>query len=138
MKLIEKICLVSGRALLGLYFIVPGISKIANFQGTSDYMAQHNLPLISVLLVLTIMIQLGAGAALVVGYKGQLAAFILAGLTLVISIAMHHFWDLEEGIEQAHEAQNFIKNMGIMAGLLVIAGMGSGPLSLDHRTMVKG
>jgi len=129
----QHACLLAGRILLGLYFIAPGITKITNYEGMSAYMAQHNVPLIAILLPLTIVIQLGAGAALIVGFKGRLSAFILAGLTLVISIAMHHFWDLEAGVNQAHEMQNFIKNMGIMAGLLFVAGMGTGAFSLDRR-----
>ena len=133
MTVFQNFCLLSGRILLGLYFIVPGISKITNFDGTSAYMAAHDVPMIPLLLALTIVIQLGAGTAIIVGFRGQFAAFILAGLTLMISIAMHHFWDLEEGIVKGHETQNFIKNMAIMAGLLVVAGLGTGRFSLDRR-----
>jgi len=129
----QNMCLLAGRFLLGIYFILPGISKITNFAGTSAYMAQHDVPMIPVLLVLTIIIQLGAGAAIIVGFQGRLAAFLLAGLTLVISIAMHHFWDLEDGVAKTHETQNFFKNLGIMAGLLVVAGLGTGAYSLDRR-----
>lgn len=133
MNVIETSCLLTGRLLLGLYFILPGIGKIVGFEATSNYMAEHQVPFIPVLLVLTIVIQLSAGGALIIGYKGKLAAFLLAGLTLVISVFMHNFWDFEEGMERAHETQNFFKNMGIMAGLLVVAALGTGRLSLDQR-----
>ena len=113
----------AGRALLGLYFIIPGISKITGFSAMSEYMSAHNVPLIPVLLVLTIVIQVGGGLSLLAGYRVQLVAFVLAGLTLVISIFMHNFWAMEEGLPQAHEMQNFIKNMAIMAGLLYVAGV---------------
>ena len=112
-----------GRVLLGLYFIVPGITKITGFGEMSEYMAVHNVPFIPVLLVLTIAIQIGGGLSLLVGYRAQLVAFLLAGLTLVISIFMHNFWAMEEGQQQGHELQNFIKNMAIMAGLLYMAGV---------------
>ena len=133
MNYFENACLLSGRALMGLYFILPAISKITGFEGTSAYMAAHNVPMIPVLLVLTIIIQLSAGSALILGFKGKWAAFLLAGLVLVISLFMHNFWDYEEGTERAHELQNFFKNMGIVAGLLVIAGLGTGKFSLDQR-----
>lgn len=128
---IETACLLTGRLLLGLYFIVPGISKVTNFEGTSAYMAAHDVPFIPFLLVLTIVIQLGVGAALIVGFKGKACAFVLAGLTLVISIAMHDFWGMPEGMERNHEMQNFIKNMAIMAGLLVVTAQGTGRFSLS-------
>ncbi len=132
---IESLCPLAGRIILGLYFVLPGaLAKIFNPQGTSDYMASHGMMMIPLLLGLTILVQLAGGLALIAGYKTQIAAFLLAGLTLVISLVMHDFWTLEEGLVRGHETQNFVKNMGIMAGLLAIAGLGAGPFSLDNRT----
>jgi putative oxidoreductase len=133
MTYLENACLLLGRLLMGIYFILPGISKITDFDGMSAYMVAHDVPFVPVLLVFTIILQLGAGAALIVGFQGKWAAFVLAGLSLVISIFMHNFWDMEASIERTHETQNFFKNMGIVAGLLVIAGMGTGRFSLDNR-----
>lgn len=132
MNKLDSISLLLGRVLLGLYFIVPGISKLANYSGTTEYMAQHNVPLIGVLLPLTILMQIGLGGALVVGYRGKLAALFLAVLTLLISVYMHNFWTYEVGMEKAHEMQNFIKNMAIMGGLLVISAIGTGRMSLRN------
>ena len=133
MNMIENSCLLLGRFLMGGYFILPAIRKINDFAGTSAYMEEHNVPMVSVLLVVTIIIQIVAGIAIIVGFKGKVSAFILAGLTLVISIFMHDFWGMEEGIARSHELQNFFKNMGIMAGLLMITGLGTGKFSLDQR-----
>lgn len=130
MNKLEDACLLAGRFLLGLYFILPGISKITGYAGMVEYMSAHNVPMISVLLPLTIILQIGLGLALIVGFKGKIAAFLLAGLTLVISIYMHNFWGMEEGTARAHETQNFIKNMAIMAGLLMVSALGTGKLSM--------
>ena len=131
---IEALCPLAGRIILGLYFLLPGaLLKISNFQGTADYMASHGMFMIPVFLVLTIIIQAAGGASLILGYKTQISAFLLAGLTLVISLVMHNFWAFEEGIQRGHETQNFVKNMGIMAGLLAIAGLGAGPFSIDNK-----
>ena len=99
----------------------------------SQYMSKHDVPLISILLPLTIVLQIAGGLALIVGFKGKFAAFILAGLTLIISIYMHNFWDLPEGGNVQHETQNFFKNMGIMAGLLMVFALGTGKFSLDNK-----
>lgn len=133
MHTIETACLLVGRFLLGLYFILPGIQKISDFEKMSEYMQAHDIPVISFLLPLTIFIQLSAGTALVIGYRGKIAAFLLAGLTFVISIYMHNFWAMEEGVARMHEMQNFIKNMAIMAGLLFVTALGTGKFSLDNR-----
>jgi len=124
----------SGRVLLGIYFLLPGgISKVFNFGGTANSMAEHGMIFVPFFLVLTIIIQVGGGAALIVGYQTKIAAFIFAGLSLVISLVMHDFWTLPAGeLQTAHETQNFVKNLGIMAGLLVLAGLGGGKWSIDR------
>ena len=66
---IERLLLLTGRGLLGLYFIVPGISKITGFAQTSEYSAAHDVPLVPLLLVLTIAIQIGGGLALMFGFN---------------------------------------------------------------------
>jgi putative oxidoreductase len=59
---------------------------------------------------------------------------MLAGMTLVINVFMHDFWNVYEGLSQQHETQNFVKNLAIMAGLLALAaGPASGRWSLDQR-----
>jgi putative oxidoreductase len=125
----QRALLITGRALLGLYFIVPGITKITGWAAMSAYMEQHGVPLIPVLLALTIILQIGGGACLAIGYRVQLMAFVLAGLTLLINLFMHDFWNVYEGADQGHETQNFIKNLAIMAGLLFVAGSSSGKSS---------
>jgi putative oxidoreductase len=80
---------------------------------------------------MTILIQVVFGICLIIGYKAKYAAFVLAGLTLMINLFMHSFWNLPEGANLAHETQNFVKNTGIMAGLLVLSARGSGQFSLD-------
>ena len=117
-----KALYLAGRILLGLYFIVPGMMKVMNFGGTAEYMATHGMIFIPFFLTLTIILQLAGGSCLVIGYRQQQVSFVLAGLVLVISVVMHNFWAMEEGLQRAHETQNFIKNMAIMAGLLVLAG----------------
>lgn len=131
---LEQLCVTAGRVLLGIYFILPGLGKVFDFEGTSSYMADHGMVMIPFFLGVTILIQLGGGAAMVVGYQTKVVAFVLAGLTLVISVVMHNFWALPAGeLQTAHETQNFVKNLAIMAGLLVAAGLGGGAWSLDNR-----
>jgi len=118
----QRILYLAGRILLGLYFIVPGAMKVMNFSGTAEYMAAHGMRFIPFFLVLTIVIQIGGGLSLAVGYRLRTVSFILAGLVLLISLVLHDFWTLADGLQKSHETQNFIKNMAIMAGLLVLAG----------------
>ncbi len=111
-----------GRFLLGLYFFLPGISKVTGYTETLSYMALHNIPLPEVLLPITIALQVGGGVMLLLGLRVGQVALTLAALTLVINLGMHDFWSVYEGVSQAHEMQNFVKNLAIFAGLLVLSG----------------
>ena len=73
----QRVLLIIGRALLGLYFVVPGITKIFQFGDMSAYMAMHGVPLVPVLLGRTSRRQGGGGSALASGYRSQLMALLL-------------------------------------------------------------
>lgn len=120
-KLMEKTFITVGRMLLGLYFLLPGISKIPTYAGTTEYMLLHNIPLASILLPITIVLQIGLGVMLIIGYRIKESALILAALTIFINIGMHDFWNEYPNTDAGHETQNFVKNLAIFAGLLVLS-----------------
>ena len=117
----EKTFITVGRILLGLYFLLPGISKIPTYGDTIEYMLLHNIPLGSILLPITIVLQVGLGAILIIGYRIKESALILAALTIFINIGMHDFWNEYPNTDAGHETQNFVKNLAIFAGLLVLS-----------------
>jgi putative oxidoreductase len=121
LKKLDNLFFIVGRTLLGLYFIGPGLSKVFEFTATLALMRIKDVPFSSVLLPLTIFIQLIGGIFLILGKNLRLASFILFGLTICINIFIHNFWALDGDPSQAHETQNFIKNLAIAAGLLVLA-----------------
>jgi putative oxidoreductase len=121
LKKYDNYYFVLGRTLLGLYFIVPGMTKIAGYQGYLDLMASKSVPLVEVLLPLTILVQVGAGLFLIAGKNLRVSALLLFGLTILINLYIHNFWALAGDPGQAHETQNFVKNLAIAAGLLVLA-----------------
>ena len=117
----EKTFITVGRMLLGLYFLLPGVSKIPTYAGTTEYMLLHNIPLASILLPITIVLQIGLGVMLIIGYRIKESALILAALTIFINIGMHDFWNEYPNTDAGHETQNFVKNLAIFAGLLVLS-----------------
>jgi putative oxidoreductase len=56
------------------------------------------------------------GLALMSGRYVKLAAYGFVLYVLLVNVMIHPFWVLEG------ETQNFFKNLGIMSGLLVLAG----------------
>ena len=120
-KKLDGLFFITGRSLLGLYFIAPGLSKVFDFASTLALMRMKGVPFSLVLLPLTILIQLLGGFFLILGKNLRLTAFMLFALTILINIFIHNFWALSGDPSQAHETQNFVKNLAIAAGLLVLA-----------------
>lgn len=119
-----------GRVLLALIFVLAGIHKVTAFQQTAEDMARHLVPLPQVALVATILIEVGGGAALALGYRTRLAAAALAGFLVIVTVFYHTHL-----ITPQPEPQmiSFLKNMGILGGLLLAFTHGAGRLSLDAR-----
>ncbi|MFK8020641.1 MAG: DoxX family protein [Pseudomonadales bacterium] len=113
----------AGRILLALYFLLPGIMKFVSWEAHIGLMEKHGMPMVSVLLALAGVIQIGASICLLLNRYVLACALGLAMMTLLININLHDFWNYS-GLEAAHETQNFVKNLGIFAGLLLLASIG--------------
>ena len=118
---LDDISIFVGRSLLGLYFLGPGIAKIFNYSNYVGVMQQNDVPLTLLALPAVILIQVIGGVMLVLNQNVKVFAWALFFTTMVINFYIHDFWTLEDGIVKAHETQNFVKNLAICAGLLVLA-----------------
>ena len=117
---IDSLIMVVGRVLLGIYFLLPGLGKILTYSDNIILLTSKGVPLTPIALPLTILIEVILGAMLIFDRYIKMSSMILFALTLLINIFIHDFWNLS-GVMQSHEAQNFYKNMGVAAGLLILA-----------------
>ena len=117
---IDSLMMIVGRVLLGIYFLLPGLGKILTYSDNIVLMTSKGVPLTPIALPLTILIEVILGAMLIFDRYIKMSSMILFALTLLINIFIHDFWNLS-GVMQSHEAQNFYKNMGVAAGLLILA-----------------
>jgi len=120
-----------GRVLLALIFVLSGQGKIGGFAGTAAAIASKGLPLAEVLAVLTILIELGGGLLLILGWKARWAALIIFLFLIPVSIAFHPFWTTPNS-EAKQNQINFMKNLSIMGGMLMVAAFGPGRYSIDR------
>jgi len=121
-----------GRLLMAAIFIMAGISKISGFSGTAGYIASVGLPMPEALTAATIVLEVVGGLALVVGYRLQLFAMLLAGFTLLTGLFFHNFWAMPLEVQHIQQIM-FMKNLSIAGGLLIIAAFGGGAWSLDTK-----
>jgi putative oxidoreductase len=121
-----------GRVLLALIFIISGFGKITGFEGTVGYMQAYNMPMTQILAVIAIIIELGGGIMVAVGWKARWAGAALFIFVLVASFIFHAFWAVPADQAQLQNIM-FMKNLAIMGGMLYIIAYGSGPLSVDKN-----
>ena len=121
-----------GRLLLAFVFVPAGFGKIAGFAGTVGYIASKGLPLPEVGAVLAIVVEVGAGLALLAGFKTRWAALVLALFTLAAAVFFHNYWAVPADQQMVQQLM-FGKNLGIVGGLLAFAAFGAGAFSLDGR-----
>ena len=121
MPKVDEFALPIGRSLLAAYFILPGIAKFAAWQMHIELMHHHNLPFAEVLLFLAGIANLILGGLLLANRHARLAAYGCVLYIILVNFNLHDFWNFS-GIDGAHETQNFFKNLGILAGCLMLAG----------------
>lgn len=122
--------LLLGRLLLAYIFVMSGYGKIVGFAGTAKFMASKGMPMIEPLLVASIIIELVGGLMLAVGWKARWAAWAIFLFIIPATLIFHAYWAVPP--EQAYgQMIHFQKNLAIMGGMLYVALMGPGRLSLD-------
>ena len=109
------------RVLVAYIFIIAGYGKISDYAATAGYMEAMGVP--SALLPLTILVELGGGLALLLGFQTRFAAFGLAVFSLITAFIFH------SGVE---DAINLMKNLSMAGGLFFVMLHGAGKLSIDH------
>lgn len=121
-----------GRILIAIIFIKAGFGKIGGWEGTAGYMASKGMPLVPLLLALTILIELGGGLLLAVGYKARWVALAIFLFLIPVTVIFHPFWGIDAAQVQ-NQMNHFLKNVAIMGGMLMVFAFGPGAYSLDKR-----
>ena len=109
---------------LALLFIIAGFGKIGSYEGVAGYMSSMGVP--AGLLPLVIALELGGGIAIAVGFQTRLVAFLLAGFSFLSGLIFHSPLD-------PNEQTQFLKNLAIAGGFLLLVAHGGGKYSLDGR-----
>lgn len=117
----------AGRLLIAALFILSGFSKIGAAEATQNYIASVGLFFPTLLYLATIVVELGGGVLLLIGYRSKLLSIVLAGFTVATALLFHN--DLGDPNQMMH----FLKNLAITGGLLQIAAFGGGSVSVGAR-----
>jgi putative oxidoreductase len=113
----------AGRIFLAIYFLIPGISKFTSWNTSVALMEAHNMKMIPILLAIAGIAQVVGSISLLLNRYVVICALGFAVMTLLINFNLHDFWNTYEGVNPDRELQNFYKNLGIFAGLLLLAAV---------------
>lgn len=114
--------ILTGRCLLGLYFLAPGLMKFAAPDAHVSLMELHNVAYAEPLMWIAAVTNVAGGLCLILGRHVKLTALGFVVYILLVNLMLHDFWNDHAGVSSDREMQNFVKNLGILAGLLVLAG----------------
>lgn len=104
---------IGGRVLLATLFVLAGISKIATPQPYLDHMAEFHIP--GFLIYGAIVLEIGAGLALMFGYQVPWAALALGVFCILVAFLFH--FDPGNKVERTM----FLKDLALAGGLLAMS-----------------
>lgn len=129
MKTFYSISDLSARVMISALFLMAGVGKISGYQGTQAYMQAMGVE--PGLLPLVIVTEVVGALFIILGFKTQLTALLLAGFSVIAAVIFHsNFADQMQTIL-------FMKNIAIAGGLLFLVNHGASNYSLDNWLRTK-
>ena len=114
-----------GRILISVLFLLNGIFKIYNYDGTIDWMESYGMP--GVLLIPAIILEVLGPILIIVGYKTRIAAGGLLLFSLLTAFIFH--------LDFSNQMQviAFLKNIGLAGGMLFLVVHGAKDFSMEKK-----
>jgi len=118
-----------GRLLFGLIFIMSSFGHFSS--STIGYAAQHGVPAAHFLVPLAGVMALLGGLSVLFGFKARFGALLLILFLVPVTFTMHNFWAVSDPAARQMQMINFLKNLSMLGGALLISYFGAGPVSVD-------
>lgn len=111
---------IAARILIAVLFLYSGTGKLMDPSAVASRLASLGFPLSTVVAYLTIVFELGAALALMLGYRLLLITGLLAGFALLTALLFHQFWAVDIA-QRAGQTTHFLKNLTLIGGLWFVA-----------------
>ena len=126
----------AARILICAIFVQGAFGKIFGWSGQQEYMASHGMRFIPPLLAAALVIEVLGVLALLTGCHARIAALVMFVYLGIVSVMLHNFW-AASGMSAATGQTQFLKNVGIMGGLLMVVAFGPGRWAIGPRSRLK-
>ena len=114
-----------GRIFISLVFLLSGINKIGNYEGTVGWMESLGMP--GIFLVPAIILEIGAPILIMVGYKVKISAALLSLFCVATAVIFHN------DFSNQMQFISFMKNIALSGGFLFLVVNGAQDFSLDKK-----
>lgn len=130
---VQSFAALAGRILIAAIFVISGFNKLGNFSGTAAFMSGAGLPAADILLVLTLLIEIGGGLMIFLGLYTQSIALLMFLFMIPVTAVFHNPWSAIDPAQAQQQMIHFLKNLAIMGGLLHLYAFGPGRFSIEAR-----
>ena len=113
------------RILISALFLLNGVFKISNYDGTVGWMEGFGIP--GILLIPAIILEIVGPVLIILGYKAKIAAGFLSLFCIATAVIFHN-----EFSDQM-QLGSFLKNIALAGGFLFILINGTKDFSLDKK-----
>ena len=114
-----------GRIFISLVFLLSGINKIGNYEGTVGWM--ESLGMSGFFLIPAIILEIGAPILIMIGYKVKISAALLSLFCVTTAVIFHN------DFSNQMQFISFMKNIGLAGGFLFLVVNGAKDFSLDKK-----
>ena len=129
-----KITALVGRLLFSLIFLPSGLGLFSAAE--IDYVAAQGVPLAGVLVPISGILCVVGGLSIILGYKTRIGAAMIILFLAPVTLVFHHFWTVADPGARQMGMIDFLKNISILGGALIILVHGAGPYSIDSRKKI--
>jgi putative oxidoreductase len=121
----------AGRLCYSLIFLM---TAAGHFSGKIvPYAAAAGVPLASLAVPASGVLAIAGGLSILLGYRARIGAWLLVVFLVPVTLMMHNFWAAKDPMMAQMQMMNFMKNLSMLGGALLITQFGAGPWSLDAR-----
>lgn len=119
------------RAFLAAIFLSSGPAHFT--PGVIGYAASQGVPFASLLVPASGALAILGGLSVLLGFRARIGAAFLVAFLVPVTLTMHAFWKVADPQMQQMQYLNFMKNLGLLGGALLVLHHGAGPFSFDAR-----
>jgi uncharacterized membrane protein YphA (DoxX/SURF4 family) len=111
-----------GRTVFGAFFFVNGINHFARLNFMSAYAASKGVPIPKIATIITGLMLLVGGTSVTLNVYPVQGAVVLITFLVPVTLIMLRFWGIENKMVVANESAHFLKNLALMAALVMLIG----------------